>query len=362
VRLGLIVNPVAGVGGPLALKGSDGAIPAHLAAGAGVPSLTSTRAATALAALAGHPCTIVTSAGAMGEDAARQASLSVQVVHAPATNPSAPSDTVAAAGAIAAAGVDLLAFAGGDGTARDLLAANLGSLPMLGIPAGVKMHSAAFATSPGTAGTILRHWLQGHGRPPVVADVMDRDDQGAITLYGAMPIPRSRGMQAAKATLAGSAAADLERAAAALSRELRDEPLAVIGPGATMMMVKQALAGQGTLLGVDAYAHGEPVAIDADAQALRALAAATPPRLVLGVIGGQGFLLGRGNQQIDAVVIACARQKGLTVLADAAKLVALHDATLLVDSGDASLDRELESYLRVHVAPGRSMMMKVRAA
>lgn len=360
MRLGLIVNPVAGIGGPLALKGSDGVSGSALATTA--PSLTTARAAAALAALAGEPCTIVTSAGAMGEDAARSASLPCDLAHAAAAERTTSADTIAAARAILSAGVDLLVFAGGDGTARDLLAADLGCLPVIGIPAGVKMHSAVFATSPATAGTILKSCLTGYGRPPVAADVMDRDDRGAITLYGVLHVPRARGMQAAKATSASTSAADLERAAAALARELRGEPLAIIGPGATMMMVKHALAGCGTLLGVDAFAHGEPVAIDARAATLRRLIADTPPRLVLGVIGGQGFVLGRGNQQIDAAVIARAAPQGLIVLADAGKLAALSDATLLVDSGDAALDRAMEGYVRVRTAPGRSMMMKLRAA
>lgn len=360
MRLGLIVNPIAGVGGPLGLKGSDDGLGARMAA-QGARTASADRASAALGALATSKCTIVTSAGSMGEDAARSAGLPVAVVHAPAAA-TTRSDTIAAARALAAAGVDLLAFAGGDGTARDLLAADIGALPVLGIPAGVKMHSAVFATSPASAGAILAEWLRGRGRPPVPGDVLDRDDDGAIRLFGALQTPRAIGMQAAKATAPGNSAGDLERAATALARALHAEPLVIVGPGSTMMMVKQALAGVGTLLGVDAFAHGAPVAVDADAATLRRLSAATAPRLILGVIGGQGFVLGRGNQQIDATVIDRARARGLTVLADAAKLAALRDGALLIDSGDAALDRMMERYIRVHTAPGRSTMMKLRAA
>lgn len=360
MRLGLIVNPIAGVGGPLGLKGSDDGVGALMAAMGGCAA-SSHRATIALSALTSIGCAIITSAGQMGEDAARAAGLAPTIVHSP-NLPTGHMDTIAAARDIAATGVDLIAFAGGDGTARDLLAADLGTLPVLGIPAGVKMHSAVFATSPASAGSILIDWHRGRGRPPVVADVMDRDADGAIRLFGALYTPRSVGMQAAKATMPGNPAGDLERVATSLARQLRDEPLVIVGPGSTMMMVKRGMAGTGTLLGVDAYARGTPVAIDADAATLRTLTCKTPPRLILGVIGGQGFVLGRGNQQIDATVIDRARARGLTVLADAAKLGALRHGTLLVDSGDADLDRAMEAYIRVHTAPGRSTMMKLRAA
>lgn len=361
MRLGLIVNPIAGVGGTLALKGSDGDHAARALAAGAVP-MAAARATLALSALAGGGVTVATSAGAMGEASVIAAGLTPEVVHRPAS-PSAPSDTHAAVAALVAHGIDLLLFAGGDGTARDVLAA-LGdrAVPVLGIPAGVKMLSGVFATSPRAAGAALAAWAT-RGLPPArLSDVLDRDADGGIRLHGALPVPSAPALQGAKGARDGAPGAAIQAAARALAAELRAAPLAIIGPGATMMAVKQALAGAGTLLGVDAYCQGQPAAMDATAATLHALARATPPEIVLGVIGGQGFLLGRGNQQLPAALVAPGARVALHILAEQDKLAALAQGALLVDSGDPAVDAALEGHVRVRTGVRTSMMMRVRPA
>jgi predicted polyphosphate/ATP-dependent NAD kinase len=361
VRLGLIVNPIAGIGGTLALKGSDGDHAARALA-AGAEPTAAARATQALNALAGRDLVIGTSAGAMGQDSVLAAGLTPDIVHQGA-HPSGASDTAAAARALAAGPLDLLLFAGGDGTARDVLAA-LGDapVPVLGIPAGVKMLSAVFATSPRAAGAALAEWLE-RGLPRAgLADVLDRDPDGGIRLYGALPAPTARVLQGAKGARDGAPGANIQAAARALAAELRAEPLTIVGPGATMMLVKEALAGAGTLLGVDAYSHGRPLALDAPAATLRELARATPPHIVLGVIGGQGFLLGRGNQQLPAALAMPGARAGLHILAAQDKLAALTHGALLVDSGDPAIDAAFEGHVRVTTGVRTSMMMRVRRA
>lgn len=364
MRLGLIVNPIAGVGGPLALKGSDGDR-GWAALAAGAAPIAADRAAIALSDV-GPAVAIVTCAGSMGETAATAAGRESEIAYRPTTETSAR-DTVAAARAIVARGVSLLVFAGGDGTARDLLVARdaLGAgafPPVLGIPAGVKMLSSVFATSPRRAGRLLADW-SARGIPPADrAEVLDRDAAGGIVLYGELAVPRTSDVQAAKAARDGLPDAALRAAAHATARELRDVPLAFVGPGSTMMMVKEALCGMGTLLGVDAYARGQPVAIDADAATLVVLASAIPPRIVLGVVGGQGFLLGRGNQQLTKEIIDLAGIERIKILADADKLAALPTGALLVDSGDPTLDARLAGQVAVITGPRRRMMMQICAA
>lgn len=360
MRLGLIVNPLAGIGGPLALKGSDGGLAAEALARGG-QAMAGLRAARALTGVPG--LAILTASGAMGEAAARAAGHDVQIVHpAPAVSTSA--DTVAAARALCAAGIDLLVFAGGDGTARDLLGVT-GSVPVLGIPAGVKMHSAVFATSPAAAAALLRGLAAGAALHRRDAEIIDRDADGVPVLHGVLPAPQDGRRQAAKAAGGASADAGLAAACRLLADELAACPLALVGCGTTMLAVKQALAGEGTLLGVDVFAHGRLVARDADEARLWALVSNARPgdvRLILGVIGGQGFLLGRGNQQISARIVRHIGRPALSVLAGADKLAGLAGGRLLLDSGDETLDQALAGPLPVTTAPRRRMMMQLVAA
>ena len=363
VRLGLIVNPLAGIGGPLALKGSDGAL-AGRALAQGAQALAGQRAIRALTGIG--RTRIFTVSGAMGQAAVLAAGHQAIVVHQapPATfSATTAADTVAAARAVCAAGVDLLIFAGGDGTARDLLGAT-GAVPVLGIPAGVKMHSAVFATSPAAAAAMLREYVAGRALLPLPAEIIDRDTSGAAVLFGLLLAPQGPRRQAAKAAGPGTADADLSVACTVLARELADCPLAIIGTGGTMLAVKQALAGDGTLLGVDVFAGGQLVARDADEGRLWQLldGAPTGARLVLVVIGGQGFLLGRGNQQLSARVIRAVGRHGPTILASAGKLAGLTAGQLLVDSGDEALDQALAGHIAVRTGPRRQMMMAVAPA
>ena len=246
--------------------------------------------------------------------------------------------------------------------ARDMASAGLGSTPILGVPAGVKMLSAVFATSPRTAGALLLDWSRRGVPPATPADVLDRTADGGIALFGTVAVPRATGVQRAKAGGDGAPGATIAAAARGLARELAAAPLAIIGPGATTMLVKQALAGEGTLLGVDAYAAGVPVALDASARALVSLAERHTPRIVLGVIGRQGILLGRGNAPIGPALLRLAGRRALDVIADADKLVTLADAALLLDTGDPALDTMLAGHLPVRTGARTRMMMRIEPA
>jgi predicted polyphosphate/ATP-dependent NAD kinase len=353
VRIGLIVNPFAGLGGPPGLKGSDAAAIRHTLD----PTCVVYTAGRALAMLQRFdlPALILlTAGGTMGADAASAAGFSPHVVYRPRSEPTCAADTVAAANAICAEGADLLVFAGGDGTARDLLDARVGATPVLGVPAGVKMHSAVFATSPAAAAAAI----EGLASPPFAtapAEVIDRagPDQ-APRLFGVLTGLATPRRQAASPP--GTKDADLRAAATYLAGELREAPLAIVGPGATMALVKAAMPGTGTLLGVDAYADGTQVARDADAATLLALADDRPVRIALGVVGGQGFLLGRGNQQLSPALVRRATRDGLTVLAAVDKLAALPGGS------DPELDTLLAGHLAVRTGVRRTMLMLVEPA
>ena len=352
MRLGFIVNPLAGAGGPLALKGSDG-LGLNAAAG-----WAAARAALALKGLAGTGVTLLTGGGAMGEDLAVAAGFAPHVVHRPA-GVSTAADTTACVEACAAAGAQLIIFVGGDGTARDVLAA-APDVPVLGVPAGVKMHSSVFATSPGAAAAMLGKAMCGPLIDIVDAEVIDRDADGSIRLHGTVKVLAHPARQAAKAARADADAA-LSGAIAEVKAMVAAAPLCLIGPGLTMHRLKIALAGRGTLLGVDVFAHGELLIEDATQAQVLVVIEEQPPLLVLGVVGGQGFLLGRGNQQLGPDVLAQVQWPPI-IIASAAKLAALPRPALLVDTGDEALDARLAGFVQVRTGPRQAMMMRIDAA
>ena len=363
MRLGLIVNPIAGIGGRLALKGSDGELSARALA-ADAACAAGDRAAQTLAMLREAPVEISVAAGPMGGDAAAAAGF-VPFIAYRADGPSTAADTRSAAQALAAAGVDLLLFAGGDGTARDMMAAVGDTLPVLGIPAGVKMHSAVFATSPRAAGALVAELAQrGANFATVAADVLDRPgpDRPA-ELYGALRTPRdAMRLQPAKASVRTDPGA-IDAACRRIAQELQNSgAIGVLGPGSTMQHLKRSLGFDGTLLGVDVVADGKLVAGDADEEQILAAIAGRAANIVLGVVGGQGFLLGRGNQQISPKVVAAVGRDNIRVIAGIGKLAALPQQRLLVESGDPELDGKLAGYLPVWTDGGRVAMTKGSAA
>ncbi|MDP9256930.1 MAG: NAD(+)/NADH kinase [Actinomycetota bacterium] len=343
-RLGLIVNPLAGVGGRLAFKGSDdrGLVDQALNGGAARPAPDRARAA--LAALP-QKVEVLAAGGAMGADLAGTA-----ITEAVAESTAA--DTRAAAIALADAGVDLLLFAGGDGTAVDVLAAVGDRLPVIGIPAGVKMHSAVFGVNPRSAGELAAAFVAGRVRGDAPGEVMDIEESdlraGLISprLHGFLRVPVAPGLvQGGKARSAPAEAA-AQAAVAAHAVELLDGATALIGPGTTTRAVMAALGLPKSLLGVDVVQGDRLLAADADEETLLGLAG--PNAIVIVTpVGGQGFVLGRGNQQISPAVLWTIGVDRLLIVATEAKLAALGGRPLLVDTGDTELDAALAGYRRV---------------
>lgn len=369
--LGLIVNPVAGMGGSVGLKGTDGADVVREAWRRGARPAAEERARVALArfAVAATPSHVLTGSGKMGEDVARAAGLDHEVVHRSTSSATTSADTRAAAAMMAARPVDLLLFVGGDGTARDLLAAVSGRVPLLGVPAGVKMHSAVFGTTPGHAGQLAALYLAGSPAARLRdAEVMDLDeaafcgDRLSARLHGYARTPYARNLcQNAKAgSLAGSDAS-LDAAAERVAARMRPGCLYILGPGTTTRRVADALGLASTLLGVDAVVDGEAVGLDLDEQELLGAMEGRETWIVVGVLGGQGSLFGRGNQQISADVIRRVGRDRIIVISSSEKLIALETASLHVDTGDAEVDATLAGYIRVETGVGRSTLFKVQA-
>ncbi|WP_406095525.1 ATP-NAD kinase family protein [Kitasatospora purpeofusca] len=380
--VGLIVNPVAGLGGAVALKGSDGPDIQARALALGAVPRAAERAAAALRALrARRPDVLVrTVAGPMGEDSARAAGVPYRVAHRPpatstSTGAAGPRTSTGAAdtrtstgaadtrAAVAALGdVDLLLFAGGDGTARDVLDAGPRP-PVLGVPAGVKVYSGCFAVSPAAAGATAA----GFDGRTVDAEVVDLDEEGhraglvGARLYGTLRVPAARERLSGRKT--GSSAAppgSADSIARAVVAGMRPGTAYALGPGATTLAVGRALGLALTPLGVDVVRDGALLAPDVTEQRLHAIAMSQVTHGVLSVIGGQGFVIGRGNQQFSPRVLAALA--GVVVLATQQKLAALGGRPLLVDSGDPRADAAFEGHVRVVTGHRESVLYRISSA
>nr|WP_246602767.1 ATP-NAD kinase family protein [Falsiroseomonas tokyonensis] len=363
--MGVIVNPIAGMGGRVGLKGTDGPAILARARELGAEPVSGARAARALAELRRLGPAVLAAPGSMGEQACAAAGLACEVVETGEATGAAA--TRAAARAMLGGGVDLLIFAGGDGTARDVLAEVGTQLPILGIPTGVKMHSAVFAQNPAAAGRVAAAFLEGRAATQE-AEVMDLDEdalrQGRVSarLHGVARVPQERAlMQAGKSGAAIPDEAALEALARRMVTEMQPGRLYLLGCGTTMRRIKRALGFAGTLMGVDVALDGRLLAADVtEAQILRLLDQA-PATAILGVTGGQGFLLGRGNQQFSPAVLRRLGRENLVVVAGQQKLAALDPACLHVDTGEAALDAELAGYIAIRTAPDRSAMLRIAA-
>ena len=357
-KLGLIVNPVAGLGGRVGLKGSDGLHVQRKALALGAVPHAQDRAVDALGRLPQlEGLEIVTWAGRMGEDAARACGFSPAVAGATESDDSTADDTRAAAAELRKLGVDLLLFAGGDGTARDICEAVGEDVPALGIPAGVKIHSAVYATNALNAGELAGLFLSGRVWSLRAAEVMDIDEeavrQGHISahLYGYLRVPvRTSLVQSLKAASGPGEGAEMEAIAAAVTESMKPNILYLIGPGTTTRAILDRMDLEKTLIGVDAVKDDKLVASDLNEDQILALIddhEVEGVRVIVTPVGGQGCIFGRGNQQLSPAVLTRLGRENIIVLSTQEKLNALGARPLWVDTGDRDVDAKLAGHMRV---------------
>ncbi len=367
MRLGLIINPIAGIGGRVGLKGSDGLDIQQKALELGAEPQSHLRAAMALEALLPLKDSIelLTPPGSMGADTARRSGFAPQVIGAPRERTSAE-DTRQAGREMLASPVDLILFAGGDGTARDVYTAVGEALPVLGIPAGVKIFSAVFATHPRLAGEIAAAFLQGEGMHLRDSEVVDLDEEayraGAVAtrLYGFLKVPyRPHLLQNRKVPTPASESVRLEAIAQEVIESMVPGRLYVLGPGTTTRAIAARLGYPKTLVGVDVYTREGVVALDVSESRLLELLADRPATIVVTPIGGQGFLFGRGNQQIGPRVLEKVGRDQIIVVSLSEKLNALRSEPLLVDSGDPQVDAMLAGYVPVIVGYHEKVVYRI---
>ncbi len=354
MKIALVVNPLAGLGGPAGLKGSDGAATVDLAEARGVTSRVFARIEPVLEVL--KSTELVTAPGSMGASYCHQVGLHPSEI--PLVLPAEGERTTAehtrqAVKRLCETEPDLLLFAGGDGTARDVLDAVNDSQVVLGIPCGVKMHSAVFANNPAAAQDIVQQMIDKKLLTVTAAEVRDIDETafraGIVKskYYGEMWVPESlRYMQQVKSGGKEDEAIVVEEIAADFVANFDPEITYFIGSGSTTAAIMRQLDLPNTLLGVDVIQGGEVTVADAYEAQLAEIAESGACKIVVTVIGGQGHLFGRGNQQFSPRVIRAVGQGNIIVVATKTKLENLTNG-IVVDTGDRDLDQALSGYIRV---------------
>lgn len=357
-NLGLVINPIAGIGGSVALKGSDGEGIAEQAIALGATAKSNVRALLALEILLPYKdnLTIYTVSDGMGENCAKALGFTTQVIHQVENEITSEGDTEQAVKKLITQDIDLLLFAGGDGTARNVCHIVEDKFPVLGIPAGCKIHSGVYAITPKAAGRVVELMITNQLVSLTDADVMDIDEnlfrQGIVKAkrYGEMQVPSElRYIQAVKSGGKESDELVLQDIAADIISKMDDE-LFIIGSGSTTAFVMEELALDNTLLGVDAVCEQTLVSSDLTEPNLWQLIQPYQQgqvKLVITLIGGQGHIFGRGNQQLSPRVIRMIGKENIYIIATKTKLNALEARPLIADTGDSELDIELSGYLPV---------------
>lgn len=365
-KLGLIVNPVAGLGGSVGLKGSDGMVQEALARGAVPQSGNRTRVAMQELLSLKDRITVYTGPGKMGQTLAEELGFACVVMDNATAADTTAEDTRALTGWLQEQGMDLILFAGGDGTARDICTIAREDAVFLGIPAGVKIHSPVYAKSAATAGRLAALYLNGEVDGVVEEEVLDIDEEQYrqeiinTKLYGYLHIPEEPDyIQCRKCSSGASEEESIEGIAQFVADKMEKNTFYIIGAGTTTRAIMRELELENTLIGVDIVKDFELVANDVYGNQILDHIGDSPAKLMVTVTGGQGFLFGRGNQQLTPQVLRRIGKENIQILATKEKIIKLRGQPLLVDTGDAELDQHLSGYWSVICDYNETIICKV---
>ncbi|MHA2353479.1 MAG: ATP-NAD kinase family protein [Candidatus Thorarchaeota archaeon] len=377
MNIGLLVNPIAGMGGRVGLKGTDGVVEEAIKRGAS--PIAPGRALEFLSALESVVSTsklreelrIITCPGKMGEDVVQEAGLKHEVVEIDIENSTDAEDTKDCVLALYEQDVRLLVFVGGDGTARDILdsvtAYELEGLQVLGVPSGVKMYSGIFVVNPADAAEVVRLVYDGTAQTAEF-EIMDADeeairkDQFIINLYGYLSGPsvpaRFQGAKQASPETSDEQEAQ-EAIAKYVIEEMDPDGIYILGPGTTVKTVTDMLEVKKTTLGVDVYNQGKTLTDVNEDKILELVDDFEKAWIIVSPIGHQGMLFGRGNQQISPGIIERVGRDHIIVISTPSKLKGIAGEILRVDTGDTRVDDMLRGYIRVVTDYNEMRLIKI---
>lgn len=368
-KVALLINPIAGMGGRVGLKGTDGADIVKLAQERGAIPESSAKAVKALKQLLPlrDKILFLVTQGSMGEMAVREVGLRYKIIYNVGAE-TRSEHTIAFLDKVRAMDVDLVLFAGGDGTARDVSQTIGLSIPVVGIPTGVKIHSPVFAITPEAAGRLALDYLSDTVLGVVEKEVIDieetafRRDEIITKLFGYLNVPDN---QAQLQNLKSPSLPDESEAQVSAALQVIDEMVDgvyyIVGSGSTTSRVLEELGLVGTQLGVDIIKDGLLVAKDVSESEILGIIGNHPAKLIVTPMGGQGYLFGRGNQQLSDNVLTRIAKEDIIIISTHGKINALFGRPLWVYTGDAAVDEKLSGYYKIVLGYGRYAIYKVTA-
>ncbi|MFP4482958.1 MAG: ATP-NAD kinase family protein [Thermovirgaceae bacterium] len=365
IKVGIVVNPIAGMGGSVGLKGTDGGS-YRKALELGAIPVTPFRTKEFLSRMKKkRDCRFYAAPGKMGADILEENGLDFTVVGSVREETSSE-DTKRIVRAMAEAGIDLLVFAGGDGTARDVFDAIGTKIPVIGIPSGVKIFSSVFALSAGAAAAMLEAFVD--GTEVEEEEVLDIDEDAfrenilSARLYGYLKVPKCREFlqSGKKASSTGTSdRKNKEEVARYLEELMEDDTLYLLGPGTTMKSLTERLDIPKTLLGIDAVCNKRLVKADVNEKDILKLFESCPKRkIIVTPLGGNGFIFGRGSKQFSPEVLAKTGKENVILAGDRNKTSCLE--ALHVDTGDTEVDKSLSGPAKVIIGYNETMILEVR--
>lgn len=373
MKIGFVINPIAGMGGKVGLKGTDGVYEEAVELGA--EPVAKERAEKALREMRGGHVWF-TGKGILGEGSLKDffPDDEIKVVHKPSVyqvGETSPEDTHELVRKFLENEVELIVFCGGDGTARDVLEEVGKKAPILGIPSGVKMHSGCFGVNPEASAHLFNSFVEGEADVSEV-EIMDLDEDRyregdwEIKMHGeALSIYEPHYIQLGKQSFRSVNQEDQKTDIAHfMIEEMEEYPdhLFILGPGSTTAKIQEILGVEHTVLGVDLLKNKEIVELDvAEQDILRLAEDSAGLKIVVSMIGNQGFFLGRGNQQISPEVVKRAGLDNIYILATPTKVK--KTPNLRADTGDEELNEQIrdKGYMKVVQGFREYRLVKVQA-
>ncbi|MBY9005679.1 MAG: ATP-NAD kinase family protein [Candidatus Lokiarchaeota archaeon] len=372
--LGLIINPIAGMGGAVGLKGTDGKeiLEKALSLGAKPNSYNRTKELLINLKSIKKKILFLTCPKFMGEYILEDLGFNYDVIEHPIfDNYKDIYDTTAENTKIAVNllnknhNLKLLIFVGGDGTARDVQSVIDKQKPCIGVPAGVKIYSGVFARKPKLAADLIIKYLW-EEVPLCESEVLDIDEkeyrEGRLVSrqYGVLLTPfEPNYSQSSKMGTPNSDMSNQERIAKRIVENMENDIYYLLGPGTTIKAITDLLNQEKSLLGVDLLLNNKIIAFDLNEKDILEFINKKPMKIIVSPIGRQGFLFGRGNLQFSSNIIEKVGLENILILSTKYKLENIPDCKLKLDTRDSKLDNKMKGFYKIIVDYDEVIIYKI---